>query len=216
MVTSFKTNILSNTYPELKKYNKKQSKKSDLRMGEVVMSGYGLGIVTHVSKDDYHVAVTPENENHGWVVQYRVPKGEIHKVDHPIDLEIKLYRGAWMIIEDYAKQLNQRYEVDKGNSIVSDLSWTIKAKREERVSKPGFGGSRLYRRYTGTNPKGESFDFELAAEESTYFADGDRVLFALGMNDGYISHLDGTGWVSRRKLEYRDVNYGLCKYVLSE
>ncbi|TCI26694.1 hypothetical protein EVJ32_04790 [Exiguobacterium sp. SH5S4] len=210
MITAFKTNILSSTYPTLKKFNKKQQSRKDLRMGDVVETDYGVGIVTNVDKDSYNVAVKPTQDRYGWESQYCVAKDSVMLSDVSIDPKSKLHRGAWMIIEDSAKYMNQKYEIEKGKAVFLGLEWKIEAKREERLSRPGAWGQKPYRRYTGVNPKGQSFDFELCVASGTYFGYADKVMYALGLNDGYISHLDGTGWVVRRQIVDHDVNHGLC------
>ena len=201
-------------YPKLKMFNRNASTKRNIRLGITVDTNRGLGIVTWRKGDELEVAVRPDHE--GEVMpcyRYNYKLTDVEIADEEIAKDDRLYIGAWYWIMNHAISENQSYESIKHRSIFDEWESRIPGKRTDRDVSMGAWGSTKYRRYTGVNKHGQPFDFELCLRPALAIPYGDRIMYALGASDGYITDMNGHGWVYRRKITDDDVNYGIAKYA---
>lgn len=205
---------LSEKYPKLKPFNKRASKHRNIRLGVTVETSRGIGIVTWRTGDDLEVAVRPDRE--GEVMpcyRYNYKASDVTISNNPVAQDDRLYLGAWYWIMNQAVGNNQDYESIKHRAIYDEWESNIPGKRTDREISLGPWGSTKYRRYTGVNKHGQPFDFELNTNPAFAFPYGDRIMYALGSNDGYISDMNGHGCIYRRKITDADINYGFAKYA---
>lgn len=202
--------ITSEFIRALKPFNKRVGKNRNVRVGLAVNTKRGVGII--ISRDGSELWVAHESDSIVWYESYIYDIEEVKVSDIVIDTESQLYKGAWQFIEDSAINANQTYEVRKHEAIFEEYESMIPGKRTDRDISMGMWGSTTYRRYTGMNRYGQPFDFE-ANILRPFLPVGDRVLYAMGVSDGYITDMDGYGRIYRRKIEDRDVRYGLAKYA---
>lgn len=205
---------LSEQYPKLKPFNKTTTKKRNIRLGVTVNTKRGIGIVTWRKSEEIEVAVRPDREGEvSPCYRYRYKIEDVEVSVEEIAKDDRLYDGAWYWIMNQAIGDNQDFESIKHRSIYDDWEPRIPGKRVDREVSMGTWGSTKYRRYTGVNKQGQSFDFELNTKPAFAFPYGDRIMYALGANDGYISDMNGHGWIYRRKITDDDINYGIAKYA---
>lgn len=205
---------LSEQYPQLKPFNKAAAKKRDIRLGVTVITNRGVGIVTWRKGEDIEVAVRPDRE--GEIMpcyRYNYTVDDVDISAEEVSSDDRLYNGAWYWIMNNAIGGNQHFEAVKHRAIFDEWEPRIPGKRTDRVVSMGTWGSTKYRRYTGVNKQGKPFDFELCLSPSLAIPYGDRIMYALGASDGYITDINGHGWIYRRKITYDDVNYGIAKYA---
>lgn len=197
--------ITSKDFSVLKKWNKRATTNKLIRLGVEVVTPRGIGIVVHRNKGAVWVAYASTAL---WCERYQttVDEVELYTFQPTIPKTSLLYKGAWQHIEDEAINENQKYEIAKHQAIVNTWASDIKATREERTITSEFG-SNTYVRFIGDN-----FDFEINVSRP-FFPSGDRVLFALNKGDGYITDINGFGWIYRRKIIADDISYGLAKYA---
>jgi hypothetical protein len=208
-------NTLSEKYPKLKPFNRKAGKQRNIRVGATVNTSRGVGIVTWRKGDGIEVAVRPDREGEvSSCYRYRYSAVDVDLADEPVNESDRLYGGAWYWIINQAIGDNQDYESIKHRGIVDEWVSNIPGKRVDREVSMGAWGSTTYTRYTGVNKHGQPFDFELNVKGSAFtFPHGDRIVYAIGANDGYISDMNGHGWIYRRKITDSDINYGLARYA---
>lgn len=205
---------LSEQYPKLKPFNKAAAKKRDIRLGVTVITNRGVGIVTWRKGEDIEVAVRPDRE--GEIMpcyRYNYTVDDVEIAAEEVSSDDRLYNGAWYWIMNNAIGDNQHFEAVKHRAIFDEWEPRIPGKRTDRDVSMGAWGSTKYRRYTGVNKQGQPFDFELGLSRAFPFPYGDRIMYALGSNDGYISDMNGHGWIYRRKITDDDINYGIAKYA---
>lgn len=196
--------ITSEDFWSLKKWNKKAIVKKNIRVGVTVITKRGVGIVT--TRDKEEVWVAHESDSLLWCHTYTYHINDVMLSNKDIDKESKLYKGAWQNIRDSAIVQNQNYEIEKHKRIVKEWSHLISGRKEKRTISTSFG-SYDYVRFIG-----DDFDFEICVN-NPFIPNGDRVLYAIGKGDGYITDMNGYGRIYRRKIKQEDVNYGLAKYV---
>ncbi|MGG3989804.1 hypothetical protein [Bacillus smithii] len=210
-------NITSKKFPKLKQFNKKANKNRNIRVGVTVNTPRGIGIVTWRQNENVEVAVKPDRKEELLpCYRYRYTIANITISDNPVDSKDPLYEGAWYWITNYAIIENQKYELIKHNSIFKEHEQMIPGKRTDRTISAGIWGSYKYRRYTGVNKHGEPFDFELCLKPAFPIPYGDRILYALGESNGYITDMNNNGWIFQRKIKDSDIKYGICKYAGKE
>jgi len=197
--------ITSDKFKTLKKYNKKTGVKRGIRVGCVVNTNRGVGIVTTRDKSSVWVA----NESDSWLMchTYIYDIGGVELYDQTISNNNRLYIGAWMSIMNDAIQKNQDYEVAKHKAIVNGLSSIVKGKREKREISTTFF-SNIYTRFIG-----DDYNFEICTSNPFLF-DGDKILYAIGETDT-IGYINGYGWIGRRKIVNGDINSGECVNVFN-
>lgn len=207
--------INSELFPQLKPFNKRPpSKARDIRVGTTVSTSRGIGIVTYRNREKLEVAVRPDKPDEimpCYRYNYEVANVEIPAFE--VDVTDRLHIGAWYWIMNSAIQANQSYESVKHRAIFEEYETMIPGKHNDREVSAGPWGTFKYRRYTGTNKRGEPFDFELGLKTALAIPYGDRILYALGADDGYITVMNGHGWIYRRPITENDINYGLAKYA---
>jgi hypothetical protein len=197
----------------IRPWNRKCSKHRSIRVGVSVETSRGLGIVTWRKGEKITVAVKPDKE--GEVMPcytYNYSIEDVKASAEEVPRESRLYFGAWSNIENYANGDNQSYEIARQVAIFEEYESLIKGKRTDRDVSMGEWGTAKYRRYSGTNKHGEAFDFEVNIVRP-FMPCGDRILFALAADDGYIADMNGHGRIYRRRIEDRDINYGPAKYA---
>lgn len=206
---------LSEKYPKLKPFNRKASKYREIRVGATVNTTRGIGIVTWRKGDKIEVAERPDREGEvSSCYRYRYAAADVEFAEDPINENDRLYGGAWYWIMNQAIGDNQDYESIKHRGIFDEWVSRIPGKYVDREISMGTWGSTTYRRYTGVNKHGQPFDFELNVKGSAFpFPYGDRIMYALGANDGYISDMNGHGWIYRREITVDDIHYGIAKYA---
>lgn len=205
---------LSEQYSKLKPFNKAAGKKRNIRLGVTVTTNRGLGIVTWRKGEELEIAVRPDREGEvSPCYRYRFTVNNVDLSDEAIAEDDRLHGGAWYWIMNQAVGDNQAYEATKHRAIFDEWESNIPGKRVDRDVSMGVWGSTKYRRYIGVNKHGQPFDFELGLKSALMLPYGDRIMYALGANDGYISDMNGTGWIYRRKITDEDINYGIAKYA---
>ncbi|MED1742070.1 hypothetical protein P4U97_21685 [Bacillus swezeyi] len=204
---------LSEHYSELKAFNKKSiRKKREIRVGVSVLTDRGIGIVTWRKGDEIEVAVKPDREDEVMLCyRYNYAICDVEISINAVPDNDRLFNGAWYWIINQAIVRNQDYEAKKHRAIFDDLEPNIPGKRADREVDMGIWGSATYRRYTGVNKYGQPFDFELCLRPALAIPYGDRIMYSLGSSDGYITDMNGHGWIYRRKMRDNDINYGLAK-----
>lgn len=205
---------ISEKYSGLRPFNKKVGKHRNIRVGVTVDTSRGIGIVTWRKGDELEVAVRPDREDEvSPCYRYRYAVSEVDLAAEEVTQDDRLYAGAWYWIMNQAVGNNQDYEAIKHRAIYDEWECNIPGKRTDRVISLGDWGSATYRRYTGVNKNGQPFDFELNTRPALAIPYGDRIMYALGSNDGYITDMNGHGWIYRRKITDNDINYGIAKYA---
>lgn len=207
----------SEQYPKLKPFNKKAGKQRNIRLGVTVETPRGIGIVTWRKVGKLEVAVRPDRD--GEIMPCYRYNYELDDVETPTEEVMKddrLYAGAWYWIMNQAVVDNQSYEAIKHRAIYDEWESRIPGKRTDREISLGVWGTTTYRRYTGVNKHGHPFDFELNMRPALAIPYGDRIMYALGANSGYITDMNGHGWIYRRKITDSDINYGIAKYAGSQ
>lgn len=204
----------SEQYSKLKPFNKNAGRHRNIRLGVTVHTPRGIGIVTWRKGDELEVAVRPDKE--GEVMpcyRYHFTIDDVEIAAEEVSKDDRLFTGAWYWIMNQAVGENQSYEAIKHRAIYDEWERHIPGKRAERTISLGAWGSTIYRRYTGVNKHGQPFDFELNTKPALAIPYGDRIMYALGQSDGYITDMNGHGWIYRRKITDNDINYGIAKYA---
>lgn len=206
---------LSERFPQLKPFNKRQpSKARNIRVGASVNTSRGIGIVTYRKGDKLTVAVRPDRPDELLACyRYSYEVAEVELANEEVDEADRLYMGAWYWIMNSAMHDNQSFESTKHRAIFDEFEPLIPGKRKDREVSAGPWGTFSYRRYAGKNRRGEPFDFELGLTPALAIPYGDRIMYALGIDDGYITDMNGHGWIYRRPIEDSDINYGIAKYA---
>lgn len=192
--------ITAYNFRELRKWNKKASTYRRIRMGVVVETVRGIGIVTHRDKSRVWVSTPPEEGDLSWGTTYEYDVSDVALTDEGIVSSSKLHRYAWGKIRDNAIDNNASHAICRQRLIVNEYADKIKCKKEVRTVT-GFMGSSDYTRFIG-----DGYDFEINLRRP-FVPDGDRLLYALGLSDR-ITTIDGRGNVGNRKILESDVIIG--------
>ena len=200
-----------------REFNRKgEAKYKRIRCGVYVQTndGRGRGIVSARTGSEIWVTFPSRTSMPGETYTYDVSDVTLCDNIPPLsgigEAEGSYERYAWTMIYDAAMSRNQSYEARWQMWIVAEYEALVPGKRKDR-DIGGEWGTFKYRRYVGKNKRGEPFDFEVCVTRP-FIPDGDRILFALGVND-YITRMNGHGRIYTQKITDEDVNYGLAKYA---
>lgn len=199
-----------------RKFNKrKASKKPNIRVGSVVDTTRGMGIVTYRNADDLEVALQSDIL---WCERWLMSINDVDLSNQEIDIESKLYKGAWSWIISYAHNQNIEYEQDKSKWYADNIPKLKNVTYSKRTVSTTFG-THDYMRLTLNG----LFDFEVDVKYPSLDT-ASKLEYAYKLHSGelttddpyyitdmkYLTNKYGDLWgISKRLIKWEDVNYGL-------